>query len=224
MKNIIAIFLSSAFCFATVIVFIRTMQGTAVVVSADKMNVFYVGVDNPVSVAVPGYTSDKVSAVLSKNGTLTLLAPGKYIAHVSTLDLRGETAVQVYAEMPNGVKKLMGEVNFRVKRVPDPVMMIGTFKGGPIKAELFKVQKGVYATLENFEYDIRFSVIEFEMTYVSSKNTSNTLSAIGPLFTKEMLEILIQSKPGDKFFFDKVKVKGPDSTIRLLPTTAFYLI
>ena len=42
----------------------------SMVVSATKMNVFYKGVDNPVSVSVPGFTADKVKATIS-TGSMT---------------------------------------------------------------------------------------------------------------------------------------------------------
>ena len=50
------------------------------VVAADKMNVFYIGVDNPISVAVPGIASDKLRVTVN-NGTITG-SNGKYIVKV----------------------------------------------------------------------------------------------------------------------------------------------
>ena len=50
-----------------------------VTVSAVAMNVFYIGVDNPVSISVSGVPQDKIKATISE-GTLTPKGDGMYIA------------------------------------------------------------------------------------------------------------------------------------------------
>lgn len=49
------------------------------VISADSMNLFYRGLDNPVSVAVPGISSDKLKVSID-NGTITG-SNGKYVVN-----------------------------------------------------------------------------------------------------------------------------------------------
>lgn len=119
-------------------------EATAVV-AADKMNVFYIGVDNPISVAVPGIASDKLRVTVN-NGTITG-SNGKYIVKVGNTT---ETVVQVAAEINPGEVKVVGESKFRVKRIPEPVACIGN-KCDPdfiiSKAELLKnPQIGVLLT------------------------------------------------------------------------------
>ena len=89
------------------------MSPTATV-SADKMNVFYIGVDNPVSISVPGVPNDRVRASIT-NGTIIPKGNGKYIVRVSQ---GTKSVVNVTAEM-NGKMMSMGSAEFRVKRVPD---------------------------------------------------------------------------------------------------------
>jgi len=194
------------------------------VVSPDKMNVFYIGVDNPVSISVPGFPADRITASLNKNGTLKQDKPGHYIANVTTVDLKGETEVVVSAKMQDGTSKPMGSKAFRVKRVPDPVAKIGNEKGGSVKAATFKVQRGMLAELENFDFDIKFQVVSYEMTYAAARQDLLSTSADGPLFSQKMLDYLSKAKPGDVFYFDKIKVKGPDQVVRTLPGIVFKLI
>ncbi len=195
-----------------------------VVVSPDKMNVFYIGVENPVSVSVPGFPAEKISASLSKNGTLKMDKPGHFIANVTTVDLKGETDVQVYAEVQDGSKKMMGAKPFRVKRVPDPVAKIGGEKGGSMKAATFKVQRGIIAELENFDFDIRFQIQSFEMTYAAARQDLLSTSVDGPMFSQKMLDYMNKAKPGDVFYFDKIRAKGPDGTTRNLAGIVFKLM
>ncbi len=213
-----------AVCFSTLVTIIPIIAQTTdsiVVVSADKMNVLYIGVDNPISVAVAGFSSSKISATISNNGTLTQTSPGRYLAKVSVV---GKTEITVYAEMQNGSKKLMGAFPFRVKRIDPPVAKIGGFNGGEVKATLFKVQRGIIAVLDGFDYDVRFQVVDYEMTYMSPGKNFVTFSTEGPLFSKDMIKVIELSQSGDKFIFDKINVRRPDSSLIRLNPLIFTLI
>lgn len=190
-----------------------------VVVSPDKMNVFYIGVDNPVSISVPGFSAEKVTASISEGNIAG--SNGKYIIKVSK---PGKANVMVSAKQLDGSTKSMGSVEFRVKRVPDPIAKIADQAGGSIATSKFKVQRGLIAVLENFDFDIRFVIEGFEMTYGAKRQDLVSARAKGPLFDSKMLDFINRAKPGDTFYFDDIKVKGPDGTTRKLPSIAFKLI
>lgn len=81
-----------------------------VAVALDKMNVMYIGVDNPVTVAVSCIPSDQLEVKMD-NGSISG-GNGKYIAHVQRV---GEAVVHVSFR-----GKLLGSSIYRVKRIPDP--------------------------------------------------------------------------------------------------------
>lgn len=189
------------------------------------MNVFYIGVDNPISIAVPGVSSQKISAELYENdGTIAKIAPGKFVVNVKHVDLHGRTEIHVFIEETNGSKKVVDSVSFRVKRVPDPVAMVGTDRAGSVKVANFRVQKGMQAVLPNFDFEARFTVVSFEMTYESADQTMISLSGDGPVFSQEIQDVLLAARPGDKFYFDKIKVRGPDGTVRSADPLVYKLI
>lgn len=192
-----------------------------VVVSPDKMNVFYIGVDNPVSVSVPGFSPDKVSPSMDKGSITKATGTSKYTVRVTA---PGETNVTVSATLPDGTRKVMGTVPFRIKRVPDPVAMVGTFKGGKVPANKMRPQRGVLAVLENFDFDIRFDVVSYEFTYAAKRQDLIVKQGTGPSFTSEIVTLLGSAKPGDVIYIDEIKVKGPDGTTRKLPGIVFTLI
>jgi hypothetical protein len=111
----------------------------------------------------------------------------------------------------------LGVYKFRVKRVPDPVAYVGTLKadGSMTKAELLS-QSGVFARMENFDFDLKFTVISFEMALVVGGKWKE-LKANGPAVTPEMKAELRNVVAGDKVLFNKVTVKGPDGTLRKIP-------
>jgi hypothetical protein len=84
-------------------------------IALDKMNVLYIGVDNPVTIAVEGIPSDKL-IVYMENGSIRG-SNGKYIAKVTST---GTATINV-ATIKNDKKVLLSTQTFRVKRIPDPV-------------------------------------------------------------------------------------------------------
>ena len=100
----------------------------AVVISPTKMNVFYVGVDNPVSLAVPGMSMDAIQPEIT-NGEIRKESDGHYIVRPKNAGKNSE--ITVYAQMNGQKRKLQTQV-FRVKDVPDPVAKVADMRGGAI--------------------------------------------------------------------------------------------
>ncbi|MGC4103363.1 N-acetylmuramoyl-L-alanine amidase [Ferruginibacter sp.] len=82
------------------------------VISVDKMNVLYIGVDNPVSIAAPGIAPQDVQLSISQ-GSITG-GNGKYIARVVST---GEAIISLSKK---GSDKVIQTFSFRVNRLPDP--------------------------------------------------------------------------------------------------------
>jgi gliding motility-associated protein GldM len=179
----------------------------------EKMNVFYIGVDNPISISAAGVAPSDLQPSLSGG---SMRSSGKAGSYIVTVSGGTEATLNVGAKL-NGVNKSMGSFKFRVKRVPDPVAYVGNLKadGQMTKAEL-NGQSGVFARMENFDFDLKFQVVSFVLSmsingvYVDKKSN-------GPGITPEMKSMLAGAKPGNKVFFEQVTVKGPDGTLRKIP-------
>ena len=86
-----------------------TQTESMAVVAADKMNVLYAGIDNPVSIAVPGIPSDKIKVAIT-DGTITG-SNGKYIVKPG----RGTAAtIEVTAELNPGEITKAGSYVFSI--------------------------------------------------------------------------------------------------------------
>lgn len=192
----------------------------AVVVSPTKMNVLYIGVDNPMKISVPGVGQNDVSATLEGAGTLTKNPDGSYTARVNAV---GKCKIAVSAKI-EGKVQLMGEEEFRIKRIPDPVPTLGgKLRGGNTQPGSIKAQSGVVALLENFDFEARFDVVSFQMVF-SSKGEIFKAEAQGPLLNAQMKSFLDRAKPKDIIFIDEIKVVGPDKQPRKLGQIAFTII
>ncbi len=186
------------------------------VVSPTKMNVFYIGVDNPVDISVPGVPADKIFPGID-NGMIKQVGKGSYIVNPSRA---GQNAnVSVLAEIDK-VKKNMGTKTFRVRIVPDPVATVYGIKGsGPIERNILLAQTGVVAAMENFEFDLTFKVTEFTVSTVVGGFTTDK-SVKSNRFSAEQMNLIKQTSKGQKVYVEGIRAVGPDGTTRQLGSIA----
>jgi gliding motility-associated protein GldM len=192
-----------------------TVVAPNVVVSPTAMNVFYTGVQNPVDVSVPGVDQSKISVSMT-NGTIRKGKTKKFRgSYIVIPKVAGKNAnITVSAEV-NGQKRTFKPVTFRVKPVPPPVAKIAGKKGGTIKLNVLKAQKGVAADLENFDFDIRWTVTSFRVS-ISDKGFIIDRDAKNNMFTSEQKKLFSRLRPNDQVIIQDIKAKGPDGrTVRL---------
>ena len=196
------------------------------VVSAMAMNVMYVGVDNPISVSVPGYKPDDVQPSLGGGGSIKKGKYEKKDCYIARVTKSGsKVRVNLSLTEKDGKKTQVKGPEFRVKRVPDPVFTLGNkYKGGKIPAGKFRVQKGIVPKLENFDFKFRYKTQSFEMVYIPKGRDAIVVKGAGQAFSKDVIQYIKRAKPKDNFFFSNTKVKGDDNSVRKLPTTAFQII
>lgn len=168
-------------------------------VSADKMNVFYMGVDNPISVAVAGVSSNDVK--VNCNGCKLSGSRGKYTV---TASRPGDATINVSGGgLPNTPFK------FRVKRIPDPVAKLGNKKDGTMGNGEFKAQRGVIPWLEGFDFDAKCRIQGFNLVKVAKRQDPIASNNPGGTFNQKSLRLVRSAKPGDTYYFENVKAKCP---------------
>lgn len=195
-----------------------TVAKPALVVSPTAMNVFYRGLDNPVEVSVPGVPTEKLEISMSnasKSGS-----NGNYKVRPGN----GQTCmVSVSAEI-NGKKQNFGKKEFRVKNVPDPKPYFGGKSGSDnIPRKDLYAAAGVIAKMENFEFDLRFDIVSYQVSATIRGNVVEQ-ACRGPQLSSNAKKIIKELKSGQKLYIEKIKAKGPDGTIRDLGTIALKVI
>ncbi|WMX15587.1 GldM family protein [Aureispira sp. CCB-E] len=170
-------------------------------VAADKMNVFYVGVDNPVTVAAAGITTSAMKVSMTGG---TLKSKGK-TSYIVTAKKPGEATITV-TDTKNGKKF---PFKFRVKRIPDPIVKLGKKVDGLMGSGEFKAQPGLAAWLENFDFDARCQVQSYTMYYTRKRQDAVELKGKGGRFSGQIASAVRQAKPGDQYAFTDVKARCP---------------
>ena len=174
---------------------VGTPGGAAVML--DKMNVFYIGVDNPVTIGSPtGW--DKTTVSMS-GGTISGNGSARTV-RVSTI---GKASITVVAD------KQPSTFEFRVKKIPDPIFKVGSGKVRMPSVE-FKSQQFCRAELEQFDFDLKFNVVSATV-YFSGANFPNVAtSTINGNNLSGLQSFISRCGPGSVVTFDNVKVQGPD--------------
>lgn len=180
----------------------------AVTISPTKMNVLYKDLQNPVSISVPGVPNSALQPVCT-NGKM-YQSGDSWIVEPAELDYEGlNTRVIVYADIQDE-KRSMGEMVFRVKKVPDPKAMIARRATGSIPREMLRVQVGVFAVLEDFDFDLSFEVTSFDLSVPTSGGLTQTLHSNSYRFTNEQKQLLNSLGAGDKISIENIRAKIAD--------------
>ena len=194
------------------------VERPSVTVSADRMNLFYVGVPNPVSISAPGIPTGNIRPVISAGGTLSRQSDGSYIVQVQP----GTREINITVNaVVDGATRSMGTSNFRVRNVPDPVAFIANRREGRITREELLLARAIIPRMENFEFDLNFEIESFSMVTTMAGDV-RTYRAGGNQFTQEMLQVITNASRGQRFIFENITTRpGPDGRVRTLSPLSF---
>ncbi len=179
-------------------------------IAATKMNVMYIGVDNPIAVGAPGVRSEDLIVSISGDpgATIRKVGTGEYIANVKTQGKK--VSVNVSAKIAGQIKNL-GSQEYRVKVIPQFTAKVGTYDGGRIAAASLAAQGGLRVDVSGFDFPVKYSIASFEMGFSSnSGDAGTTLRANNGSFTPEMVARINKLRKGQRVFIQDIRVKGPD--------------
>ncbi len=177
----------------------------SVAVSPLAMNVFYIGVDNPVSVTAAGVPSDQIKVSMGGAGGGSIKrGGGNYVVNVKSPTKKGE-----FAKVNVSAPGLNESRDFRVKRIPDPVPKLSKSRGGGMPSGEFKIQPGVFPILENFDFDAKCAIKGFRLVRVPKRQDPQVVSNPGGKFTPESKALVQKAKATDTYFFEEIKCQCP---------------
>jgi gliding motility-associated protein GldM len=182
-------------------------------VSAKKMNVFYIGVDNPVAISVPGVAEESIKPSISV-GTLKRDPESKDWL-VTVPGGKRETVISVKAVI-DGKERDMGSKKFRIKKVPSPVALIANTNEGLINRNILVAAGAIIPKMpEDFEFDLNYKIMSFKMTLQRGLDTWSRKSNNARL-TEDMVRQIKSANRGQKVWFENIIARGPDNIDRQL--------
>ncbi|MDE6196318.1 MAG: gliding motility protein GldM [Muribaculaceae bacterium] len=188
-------------------------------VSATLMNVLYAGIDNPLSISVPGVAMTDISASMT-NGTLTR-SGDSWVARPSAV---GQDAVVTVTANMDGRPVTMAATKFRVRKLPDPSPYIAFrdkdgnedhYKGGkPFPKAMLLASPGLGAAIDDGLLDTPFEVEGFETVFFDSSGNAMPEVSAGSQFSPRQKAQFQRLSRGKRFYISRIRAKGPDGITR----------
>ena len=181
--------------------FATVPKPNAATISADKMNVVYRGVKNPMTISFAGISDNNVVANASG---LTRVKGSKYIIDVTQVKAR-EVTINVNGTLPGG-EKVNDRAIFRIKDLPRPT---GTIRGenGFVKMQRNSLEiSTIGAKLEDFDFELPLNVSGFKFKVPGQP----TINVSGGKLNSRAKAALRKAKRGSavQIFDIQAKAKG----------------
>ena len=189
-------------------------------ISPTMMNVLYAGINNPISISVPGIPMNAITATMT-NGTLTRNGD-TWVAHPGKVGT--EAVISVSAQL-EGRTQNVGSMTFRVRKLPDPTVYLPVkgadgntvhYKGSPkrISKAMLMSAEGLGAAIDDDILNVSYSVVSFKTVVFDQMGNAIPEVSDGSRFSGRQREQFKRLKPGRTFFISDVKAKGPDGITR----------
>ncbi|MGV3461242.1 MAG: gliding motility protein GldM [Flavobacterium sp.] len=181
-------------------------------ISADKMNVVYRGVPNPISVSFAGVAADKVNATAP--GMRSAGKPGQYVLSPGS---GSEVTVSVTATLPDKTSVNDKKV-FRIKGLPAPTGKIRgevSAKGSASNLEVCTVS----AEMEDFDFPVTVNVTQFNIKVPGQP----TIVVQGNKMNDRARAAIKKANRGDVVVIDQIKAtfSGIDQAVKRISMATF---
>jgi gliding motility-associated protein GldM len=172
-------------------------------VSAEAMKILYVGLDNPLSISVPGFSASDIQ--VTSNGARISGGNGTYKAKVDGTQRKITISVKAKG-------RHMGTVEYKVRQVPEPRAQLGGIRndGRGKTVGALCAQDRILANLgEGFAYDLPFTVTSFTIILdgrrgpIRRRVTGNKLPA-------DIKQDICNLRSGNRIFIEQVKTRNSE--------------
>ena len=181
-------------------------------VAADKMNVLYSGIENPVSISAPVDPNRLSLSIPGCTVTPAGAGTGKYVVTVpASLVGRGVTATVTATSADNrGQSMNMGITDFRVKQVPTPKSYLGaTITGGKWTKNEITANALLTANMgQDFLYELTWTVTSYKVIFVVKNVEDAPIPVIGNRFNDEVIRKINSAQSGTVIIFTDIKAKS----------------
>ena len=178
-------------------------------ISADKMNVVYRGLPNPMTISFAGIPESDVTA--SATG-LTSAGKGKYNLNPGS---GTEVVVTATGKMADG-KSVSDKKVFRIKNIPAPAGAIGGVTGVQKGAKSRLEVSQISAVLQDFLYDLNFQVTRFSFKVPGQA----AIIVSGDRVNAQCKAALARATKGDQISIFDIKTKIVGTSANIVPKDA----
>lgn len=176
----------------------------AAAVGLEKMNVFYLGVNNPMTVVANNVPLQHVHVLVS-SGELKKDGVAHYYWHGTGIDTQTVELLVLDTVAHDTVKRYP----IRVQEFPEPLPLLGAQKHPRlIPAGQFKAQAGVAMVYTGFDIDAKVNMISYEVYRISKEKGEQVAHNTGARYIPETRQLIEQAEAGDQYIFRNFVYQG----------------
>jgi len=187
------------------------------VVSATKMNVVYRGLENPISVSVPGYSASQTIVTSSLGSLKPADQAGTFNLSIPATDATKELTISVSVKTPDGVRKMGEGQKYRIKNIPRPTPMLGSIEAsGSASVAVLRSSAFVITNLKDFAFEgVKYTPTRYDIVFQPKKGDARVYSGNGPIIPNEAKAAFNNARPGDRVILTNIKATGPNGNVPL---------
>ena len=181
---------------------------SSAVISADKMNVVYRGIPNPMTISIAGIANNKITA---RAPGLRKIKGSKY---VMTPQKGFEVSIRASATLPDG-QPVSTSTKYRIKDIPAPSAIIRGEVGRISLSKSDVENSNVGASIIDFDFDIKLQVLSFQfqvpgkapVSVNGNRLNANAKSALKSARKGQVIEIFdikVRNPQNPKYLFERV--------------------
>jgi len=185
-----------------------TVTKPAAAVEAEKMNVFYAGIPNPVKIAAP--VAPEKLRINWGGATATSTGGGKYDVNVPASLVGKEVSISISAEMEKGKTQNLGGTSSRVKAVPEPNVFVGgNISAGKQAKDAILANPFVSARMgADFNYQLNWQVLTYRVTFVRNGVEEAPITVNGAQFNDQVRSKIQNASSGTIVEFSDIRIKS----------------
>jgi len=171
-------------------------------IESEKINIFYIGVDNPIKVSVTNISNELITEITGEGNIIEKLNNDEFIVKVT------KPSDNVEIKIFDG-SELIKKEKFIARRIPDPFVRLGNSFSDAISASEFKSYVALdNIVLPNFNYpDAVCEVQGFELIQIVKRQDPVESRNTGSKYNTITAQLVAKARPGDIYLFTNIRVK-----------------
>ncbi len=175
-------------------------------VAPTNLQLFYIGIDNPISVSVPGASLKDITVTASGAGAqLNKVEDGKYTVKPTK---QGEACIINVKAKIAGKEMDMGSMRFRTKPVPKPIAKVGTFTEGRIDKNQLLAYEKLKIDPGDFEFPVRYMAKSYKVEVITGGDRRPPMVVNGERFTPEVIAAIKKARKGNTVVISEIRATG----------------
>jgi hypothetical protein len=186
----------------------KSLCAQSAVVSLDFHQILYVGLDNPISIAVEGVKSqDLIVNITGKGNYIQKTTDGKYIVKVVQQKDTNTCFINISVQT-KGKAKLISSKSYKIRFVPKGEVKFGSLinNGFYTKEEILNQKELVYKNDAIIQDILNYKIVQYQFLHIPKRGFFELVTCSGSQINETVRNMIKHSMVGDLIVIDRIKI------------------